>query len=207
MSTPAANESAERVLQLWFGDLAEDGTVDAAHSQRWWKKDPDFDAEIRNRFAGLLASAASGDLDSWQADPRSALAFVILCDQLSRNMYRDTADAFAFDAIALKASRAALEAGHDQKLPDLQAYFLFMPFMHSERLGDQRECIRLFEERAEQAAPGSRVREMLANGAHYGRRHMEIIERFGRFPHRNQVLGRESTAEEVAFLAQPGSSF
>jgi len=198
---------AESVLQFWFGEVDEDGAVSADASARWWKKDPAFDDEIRARFAGLLDSAAAGELGSWRFDPQSALASVILCDQFSRNMHRDTDKAFAYDRLARDASKHALAAGYDEWLQDLEAYFLFMPFMHSEEVEDQRECIRLFDERAEQAGPDSQQRKMLAQGADYARRHMAIIERFGRFPHRNQILGRESSAEEIEFLKQPGSSF
>jgi uncharacterized protein (DUF924 family) len=198
---------AETVLQFWFGEIGEDGSVDEATSSRWWKKDPAFDDEIRARFGGLLDAAAAGELGGWRFDPHTALASVILLDQLSRNMYRDSGRAFAYDELAREASQYSLAAGYDEWLHDLEAYFLFMPFMHSEELEDQREGVRLFDERAERAAPGSRVREMLARGADYARRHMAIIERFGRFPHRNRPLGRESTEEELEFLRQPGSSF
>ncbi len=198
---------AEVILQFWFGDIAEDGTADEQHSKRWFEKDPEFDAEIRNRFEGMLERAAAGELTHWRVDPHGALAFVLLCDQMPRNMYRDAPEAFAFDGIALDASRAALSAGYHEWLRDQEAAFLFMPFMHSEELDDQRKCVELFETRAERAEAGSRVREMLEKSAGFAKRHMAIIERFGRFPHRNAILGRDSTEEELEFLQQPGSSF
>lgn len=207
MGTAVVTGPAEIILQFWFGNVADDGTVDEQHSKRWFEKDPEFDEEIRNRFEGMIERAASGELTHWRVDPHGALAFVLLCDQMSRNMFRDTSRAFAFDEIALDASRAALAAGYQDWLRDLEAAFLFMPFMHSEELTDQQKCVELFEARAQSAEPGSRVREMLERSVDFAKRHMAIIERFGRFPHRNAILGRESTEEELAFLQQPGSSF
>ena len=147
----------------------------------------------------------AGELEEWKTEPRGSLAFVILCDQFSRNMYRDTPRAFAFDSLALETSRTALESGFQDDLADVEAYFLFMPFMHSEEPEDQRECVRLFRERRDSARPA--VRGMLGRALEFAERHRDIVERFGRFPHRNKILGRQSTPEELEFLEQPNSSF
>ncbi len=174
----------EDVLSFWFADPA-----------RWWRKDPAFDDEIRSRFAGLHAAVVRGEHEAWRDTPRGALAYVIVLDQFSRNMFRDSARMFAGDAQALSAARATVDRGDDHALTSDERLFLYMPFMHSEELADQDRCMTLLE------ALG-RSFEL-----DYARRHRDIVARFGRFPHRNQLLGRTPTPEELEFLKQPGSSF
>jgi uncharacterized protein (DUF924 family) len=172
------------VLQFWFADPA-----------RWWRKDPAFDAEIRTRFQDLHRAVARGAHEDWRATPRGALAYVVVLDQFSRNMYRDTAGMFAGDAQAVAAARAAVDRGDDRALADTERMFLYMPLMHSEQLADQERCVDLFR------ALGR------SSELKYAEQHRDIVRRFGRFPHRNQLLGRASTPDEVEFLKQPGSSF
>ncbi|MEZ4380175.1 MAG: DUF924 family protein [Nannocystaceae bacterium] len=179
--------SPRDVLDFWFSDRV---------SAKWWVKDPDFDAEVAARLGELHRQAAAGALDDWAATAEGALARVLLLDQVPRNIYRDTPAAFASDAQARRATEAALDAGHDAALPEpSQRLFLYLPLEHSESLADQERCVALM------AALGN------AMWHDYAVRHRDIVARFGRFPHRNAILGRESTAEELAFLEQPGSSF
>jgi uncharacterized protein (DUF924 family) len=194
------------VLEFWFGWLFEDGSVPEETSARWWTKDPAFDASIRERFGEVLEAAARGELDAWKETPSGVVALVVVLDQLSRNAYRDTPRAFANDARALALAEQADARGDFDTLPPMQAYFLAMPFMHAESLAAQERCILLFRKLATRAV-SEKVKKTLEGGADFAERHRVIVERFGRFPHRNAILGRESTAEELAFLQQPGSSF
>ena len=192
----AAAQRPGEVLAFWFSDAAR---------PRWFKKDPAFDDELRRRFATTVASATAGGLGAWEAEPESCLALVILLDQFPRNLHRDTARAFAADATARAVAAGAIERGFDRRTPPERRFFFYLPFEHSEDAADQRRSVALFRRLAEEATgtAADAARERLDHAI----RHQRIIERFGRFPHRNRVLGRESTAEEAAFLAEPGSAF
>jgi uncharacterized protein (DUF924 family) len=195
----------EQILRFWFGGIAPDGKADAAHAEHWWQKDDAFDATIRERFLPTWQAAMRGDLDAWLQDPRGRLAYVIVLDQFSRNMFRGTPEAFAGDPRALAAAREGIELGHDRALVGEERVFLYMPFEHSERIEDQERCIALFTAfRDETEGP---LRAVLEANVGYAERHREIIARWGRFPHRNAILGRASTPEELTFLTQPNSSF
>jgi uncharacterized protein (DUF924 family) len=174
--------SRDDVLAFWFADPG-----------RWWRKDAVFDAEVRARFLGLHAAIAAGACGEWPETPRGALAYVIVLDQFSRNIFRDSARMYETDEIALAAARRALDRGFDQELSDDERMFLYMPFMHSENIADQERCVTLFSP--------------LEQWVRYAEQHRNIIREFGRFPHRNALLGRPSTPEELAFLTRPGSSF
>ncbi len=174
------------VLQFWFEE-----TQPAV----WWKKDPAFDALVARRFGVLLDSARAGELQSWRETAPGALAEVIVLDQFSRNIFRDTPQAFAQDALALVLAQEAIRRGLDRLLTIQQRVFLYLPFMHSESRLIQQDSMRLYR------ALG------IESNLDFALKHKAIIDRFGRYPHRNGVLGRESTAEEIAFLATPGSSF
>lgn len=193
----ASSEPAE-VLEFWFGspELADTEAV----TSRWFRKDPAFDGEIRERFGPLMERALAGDLQDWAWQPGPALARILLLDQFTRNAFRDTPRAFAGDALALKAAGQMVMQAQDQSLPPLRRVFVYLPFEHAESLPAQEESMRLFT-RLAQEAPG------LDGYLDYARRHHEIVRRFGRFPHRNAVLGRPSTDEEIAFLREPGSGF
>jgi uncharacterized protein (DUF924 family) len=184
----------EPVIAFWFGELDERGQAAARYSDRWWRKDPAFDREIRERFAAEHAAVTRREREHWLADPRGAVAYVIVLDQFSRNMFRDTPAMFASDAQALAAARDAIDRGLDRTLPDVMRTFLYMPLMHSEQLADQERSGALFT-----PIGGANLE--------FAVRHRDIVARFGRFPHRNAVLGRASTDEEREFLTQPGSSF
>lgn len=162
--------------------------------EAWFSKSDDFDRQIRERFGELHAAAANGELDNWRKEPESALALIILLDQFSRNLYRDDARAFAQDEKACEIADAAIESGFPEKVdPELRSFF-YMPFMHSEKIADQRRSISL------QHALGGR------DSLKYAIIHHDIIHRFGRFPHRNKVFGRYTTPAEQAFLKSGGFS-
>ena len=186
---------ARAVLEFWFG--AASGP--AGPRLEWFRKDAKFDEEIRRRFGELHARAAAGELQSWRANPESLLALVILLDQFSRNLHRNDARAFAQDEQARACTREALSRGDDLGLLPVQRQFLYMPLEHSEDLADQDRAVELMRSLEDF--------EETAGLAEWAEKHRDIIRRFGRFPHRNAVLGRESTPEELAFLKRPGSSF
>ncbi len=188
----------EEVLEFWFGRRGEPGYGLAREA--WFRKDPAFDTLIARRFGAMIERAIAGDFEHWAGQADSALAQVLLLDQFTRNAFRDTPRAFAGDARALAAAQAMVAAGQDRALAPLQRQFVYLPFEHAESPAMQDEAMRLFGELA-------REHPEHADVVTWARRHREIIERFGRFPHRNALLGRASTPEEEAFLQQPGSRF
>lgn len=188
---------ARAVLDFWFG---APGSAERGQARRvWFTADPAFDAEIRRRFASAHARAAAGRLDHLQATPEGALALVILLDQFSRNLYRNDARAYANDERARRLADRALRRGFDRALAPIERKFLFLPFEHSEDLEDQKRSVALFRALAAETGDDRDV--------YWAERHYEIIARFGRFPHRNAVLGRPTTPAEAAFLKEPDSSF
>ncbi len=199
METPAS------VLAFWFGSEISDGTVAQAQSALWWQKNPATDDAIRARFAGWTAQAASGALDAWRATPQGLLALIVLTDQFPRNMYRGTPQSFAFDALALGLCREGLARGADRQLRPIERVFFYLPLEHSEVLADQQQAVQNMGALA--AAVPADQRAPFEGFADYARRHQAVIARFGRFPHRNAILGRSSTPQEREFLQQPGSSF
>jgi uncharacterized protein (DUF924 family) len=200
-----AGTAIDDILDFWFGRLDEHGLADADHSARWWKKDPGFDEQIRTRFEEVHRAIGAGELDDWLTDPRGRLAQVIALDQFSRNMYRGTPGMFASDPRALQLVLDGLDRGHDRELaPDPRAFF-YMPLVHAEDLASQERAVALFSDLRDSMPPD--LQKRAAEIAKYAGMHRDIVARFGRFPHRNAILGRASTPEEVAFLAQPGSSF
>lgn len=195
-------EVCEEILSFWFGD---DAKTPLSHQSLWFKKDEAMDVLIRERFEALLAQAVKGELDAWLDQPRSLLAYVVLLDQLSRNMYRDTPQAFAQDALALRASKHAIEKGFDKQLSTIECTMLYMPFMHAEDIKDQQQGIALFAALHGEAEEA--LKSTVASNLVYMQQHADIIEQFGRFPHRNVILSRESSHEEQHFLTTPNSSF
>ncbi len=186
------------VLAYWFGVPGDAGY---GHPRAaWFNKDEAADAEIRSRFRALHMWAHTGLLDAWDEQAESALALTLVLDQFSRQIHRGQPKAFASDGKALAVAEKAIAAGFDQALPPLQRAFFYFPFEHAESLAAQDRAVALFAALAENAPA-------LASFADYARRHREVIARFGRFPHRNAILGRESTPEEAEYLAQPGSGF
>ena len=203
--TPTQATSPSDVLQLWFGELDAEGLSDQEHTRSWWRKDADFDADLRTRFGQLHPRCMAGLCDLWLATPTGRLAVVIVLDQFSRNMFRDSANMFAADALALRFALEGIDRGEDASLRTAERVFLYMPLMHSESLEAQDRCVGLFSAFC-QSLSGSARKAIEAN-LDFAQRHRDIIARFGRFPHRNALLGRTSSAEETAFLSEPGSSF
>lgn len=195
----------EDVLWFWLGDVDGDGLADTALTQRWWRKDPEFDQEIAAKFEPTWQAIMAGDREAWLDDPHSRLAYIIVLDQFSRNMFRGTPRAFEGDAKALGVAADGVKVGLDRALHGHERVFFYMPFMHSEELAVQERGIELFRALRDQS--DGLVREAVAGNVDYARRHRDVIARWGRFPHRNAVLGRESTPEEVEFLKGPNSSF
>lgn len=198
--------SASAVLDVWFDgcSASELGTG----SSRWYRKDDAFDAMLSTRFGEDLDRAGRGELGGWCGAPRGSLALVVLCDQISRNVHRGTARSFAFDPLAVATSLGARARGEDASLTIPERVFLAMPLMHSESLVIHDEATAVFEgilAHAEHAVPTLVPYAKSTIG--YEEKHRGILERFGRYPHRNGILGRASTAEEREFLETPGSSF
>ncbi|MFP5402807.1 MAG: DUF924 family protein [Gammaproteobacteria bacterium] len=201
-------DTPDTIHAFWFGpaaDTAAETDIIDRQSALWWKKQPAVDAEIRDRFTPLVRRAAVGELDGWLGSVRGRLALVLLTDQFPRNIWRGEAAAFAFDVLALRWAKEALRLGLDGAVRPIERVFLYLPLEHSEELSDQREAVRLFDALAADVAPTAQP--AFAGYLDYARRHLEIVERFGRFPHRNAALGRETSAEEAAFLREPGSGF
>ena len=174
-----------------IGDITPSGILAfwrEAGGERWYKRDDAFDAEVRRRFLAVWQKAAAGEFASWEASDDGALALVIVLDQFPRNMFRGTRQAFASDAQARDVARRAIAKAVDRRVDPILLEFLYLPFMHSEHLADQLDCVALFQNTDN------------AENLKYAREHADIIERFGRFPHRNNVLGRDSTEAEQAFL-------
>jgi len=176
---------AQEITEFWIG----------AGPEAWYRRDDDFDAEIRTRFGAAWQRAAAGAMDHWINAAPTALALMILLDQFPRNMFRADPRAFATDAKVLGLAKDALEMGHDLRIPEPERQFFYLPFMHSEDLADQTRAIELIETRMPQTGQGNVI---------HARAHAEIIRRFGRFPYRNADLGRDMTAEEQAFLDAGG---
>lgn len=181
-----APTQAGAVLRFWFEDTPPSA---------WWKVDPAFDAALRARFAALHEAAIAGELAAWRRTPEGRLAEVIVHDQFSRNLHRGSARAFAADPMALALAQEAVAGAHDRALAPIRRAFLYLPYMHSESPRIHAEAVRLF------AALGLPAQIDAEN------RHKRIIDRFGRYPHRNAALGRPSSPEELSFLQEPGSSF
>ena len=186
---------AAEVLLFWFGKPAERGK----RHKRWFEKSDAFDGEVRERFLGLYEEASVGHRAHWEARPHDCLALIVVLDQFPRHMFRGTPRAFATDDQALHAARHAVEQGYDRVLLPVERLFAYLPFEHSEALEDQLRACDLTKPLEAFAETADAYRFAVA--------HLEIIRRFGRFPHRNAALGRASTPEEIEFLKQPGSSF
>lgn len=185
------------VLDFWFG--APDSPERGKPRAMWFKKSDAFDQEVRERFLPVYELAAGGKLAAWHETPHALLALIIVCDQFPRNMFRNDPRAFATDARALTAARHLVECGWDMQLAPIERQFAYLPFEHAEDMSMQQRSLELFERVTADPA--------LADIPVWARKHFDIIARFGRFPHRNAILGRASTPAELEFLQQPGSSF
>jgi len=176
----------QKIFDFWFEEI---------EPAMWWKKDEAFDALLVERFSEIHTRASRCELFEWRKEPVGRLAEIIVLDQFSRNMFRDSSLAFANDAMSLTLSQEAIACGADSALTPVQRSFLYMPFMHSESLAIHEVAVELYRKNG------------IQNNLDFEFSHKKIIEKFGRYPHRNKVLGRQSTPEEIKFLSQPGSSF
>lgn len=176
----------QAVIDFWFNEIKP---------EQWWIKDDEFDKQIIKRFLSIHQAASRGELSSWRETAQGRLAEVIVLDQFSRNMFRDSPESFAYDAIALVLAQEAISAGANKALTAIENSFLYMPFMHSESIDIHEKAVELYQLNG------------IANNLEFELKHKEIIERFGRYPHRNNILKRKSTSAEIEFLNQPNSSF
>ena len=205
MGSAAPRVSQEQVLEYWFGNL--DGPTDfPVHKARlWWMKDAEVDKDIREKFGAAVEAAAKGQYDHWTATPRGRLALVVMLDQFSRNLNRGKPEAFANDEKALRIAMEGISKGEHVRLEPVERAFLYLPLEHSEDLFYQEKAVELFEQLA--AEVPLEVKAPFESFLDYALQHRVVIERFARFPHRNEALMRQSTEEEIAFLKEPGSSF
>lgn len=178
--------SAQAVLDFWFSPEVQ---------PYWFARSDALDQQIQTQWRDMYEAASSRALDHWQESPESALALVLVLDQFPRNLFRNSPRAFGTDAKALHIAKDSVTKGFDQQVPKERRNFYYLPYMHSEALPDQQACVALFEQLGNEM------------GLDYAWQHLRIIERFGRFPHRNETLGRQSSTEELAFLQTPGSRF
>ena len=195
----------EEIVGFWFGSNPDDVAAAEERSALWWDKDPAVDRALGERFGGWIERAAAGELDAWAATPRGRLALVLLLDQLPRNVFRDTPRAFAHDARALAHCLRALATRADRALRPIERVFLYLPLEHSEAPLHQDRSVALYAALLDEVPPA--WRPAFEAYHRYALRHREIVARFGRFPHRNALLGRRSTPEELAFLREPDSAF
>ena len=193
---------SQSILDFWFG--APDSHEFGSYRKEWFVKSDAFDSQIRQQFLADIQKAASGDYDRWQLDSRSATALVLLLDQFPRNVYRGTAQSFATDAKAIAVAKQLVATGADQTLPPVYRFFIYVPFEHQEAIAAQNQAVALM---TQLVTEHPNIDEGIKGGLQFAIRHRDVIERFGRFPHRNEILGRESTASEQAFLSRPGSRF
>ncbi len=193
------------VLNFWFGDAEDDAQVAEQQSALWWGKSEEADQLIWAKFSHRVDQASEGSLVHWLDHPEGRLAAIILIDQFRRNIYRDKAEAFSADELALRWCLDGLESGEDRSLRPIERLFFYLPLEHAEELTLQRRSVALFEQLLCEVNVESQ--SLFEGYLDFARRHLVIIERFGRFPHRNAILGRSSTEEERAFLQEPNSSF
>ena len=205
MNSSPMSDLAEDILGFWFGHAASNLDVITEKSGLWWKKETELDAIILKQYGTALQRLVNGELDELRNDARNHLALVILADQFPRNMYRGTAAAFATDPLAIALTLEGIDEKKDIQLRLVERVFFYMPLIHAESIDIQDGAVSLFSQLVESAE--KEEKKAFEANLDYAIRHRAIIDRFGRFPHRNTILGRQSTIEESAFLNQPGSAF
>ncbi len=199
------SERVDDILDFWFGELDDQGRASPNQRKLWWQKSDEFDRTIRHQFLDDYEAIVAGDVERWRSTARGALATIIVLDQFSRNMFRDTPKMYAADPLAREVCCEGLEAGFDEELAFDERVFFYMPLEHSESIADHELCEEAFT-RLRDTAPESLVADA-EYYLDYARQHRVIVDRFGRYPHRNAILGRASTNDELEFLKEPGSSF
>jgi uncharacterized protein (DUF924 family) len=195
----------ESILDFWFGANPDDAVVAKEQAKLWWSKNHEIDDEMRRRFEDAVRSATTGKLNEWLSTARGRLALIILTDQFPRNIYRDTARAFSYDSKALTWCLDGVDGRIDRELRPIERAFFYLPLEHAESREHQAKSVECFTELV--ASVPMEQRSTFEEYLDFAMRHRDIIDRFGRFPHRNNILGRESTAEELAFLTEPESGF
>ncbi|MET0691297.1 MAG: DUF924 family protein [Candidatus Binatia bacterium] len=195
----------ECILDFWFGTHLDDAVIAKEQAELWWSKNRETDDKISRRFEASVRAAAAGELNAWRATARGRLAFIILTDQFPRNIYRDTARAFSCDSKALTWCLEGLHGRSDRELRPIERVFFYLPLEHAESREHQAKSVECLTELV--ASVPMEQRSTFEEYLNFAMRHRDIIDRFGRFPHRNNILGRESTAEELAFLTERGSGF
>lgn len=201
------DQRQEQILNYWFDTLDENEAPSSDYYAMWFAKRDNIDQYIKINFEEELKSATEGKLKSWENTPRGALALIILLDQFSRNMYRGTVKAFSQDSLALDVCLRGINKGFDKRLHPVERLFFYMPLQHSESLEMQRKSVERFSNLEKLFPIPHPLAPLISGFKEYADKHCVIIERFGRFPHRNEIIGRESTLEETEFLKKPGSSF
>lgn len=205
MTTPGSTAAFADVLVFWLGAYPLDGAAMQRVKPQWFTKSDAFDDLVRARFGPTIEAALAGELDVWAETAEGRLALLIVLDQFTRNAFRGQPQSFAGDARALALAQQGLALGHDQQVPPMARIFFYLPLEHAEDLALQRQSVALFQRLAGEAAPG--LKPIFDGTLDYAHKHEAVIRRFGRFPHRNAILGRASTAEEKDYLAQPGAGF
>jgi uncharacterized protein (DUF924 family) len=195
---------ADEILQFWFGDEDDDLKIAETQNALWWAKNPAFDAEIKSRFEPLLDWELKGKFSEY-SEPHELLARIIVCDQFPRNIYRHSPQAFAYDENARKLAHQLIDNGNDRELCFIESAFAYLPFEHSEKLDDQHLSVQLYSSLLMEVPED--CKKLFTQHLEFAMRHREIIYDFERFPHRNKILGRKSSAEELAFLKTPNSAF
>jgi uncharacterized protein (DUF924 family) len=198
-------ETQQTIKNYWFGSKQDDAAIAQDRSKLWWAKNENTDQYMRERFTAYVTKAANHELDAWATTAEGLLTLILLTDQFPRNIYRGTPQAFAFDTLAFTWCNKGLAAKSQYTLRPIERVFFYLPLEHSESLADQERSVMLFGELVEQA--DATHRQTFEGFLRFAQRHYDVIKRFGRFPHRNQILGRASSLEETLFLQEPGSSF
>lgn len=196
-------QKQQEIIDFWFGELFADGLAQSNARNKWFSVTADYDREITKKFERDLKKAGRGEYDAWRETPEGSLALILLLDQFARNIYRDLEDMYKYGKAAEEIAAHAIEKGFDRVLPISKRQFVYMPFMHAENVALQNQSVKLFEELYGEVV--EHIKEYIF--LDYARKYQIIIEQFGRFPHRNEILGRESTLDEITFLQKPGSSF
>ena len=198
----SSHPRAKTIRSFWFG---EENSPDHGRYRRvWFQKDDDFDAQIREQFSADVERAAAGEYDDWKAIPEDAVALILLLDQFPRNLYRGDPKSFATDSKALTIAQSLVNSKIDRELPPAYRFFVYLPYEHSELFSHQKTSVSLMESLVTEVPD---LDDGLKGGVDFAKRHRDVIQKFGRFPHRNEILGRSSTPVEIEFLKQPGSGF
>lgn len=207
-SHPAnAPATPDEVLAFWLGAARPSNAQALAIKQQWFTKSDAFDARINAQFAPTVQAALAGQLDGWADEAWSCLALLVVLDQFTRNIYRGTPQSFAGDPKALAVAQRAIAQGLDQQLPAVTRIFVYLPLEHAEDLALQAQSVNAFAQLAQHNPSPADVHDVLVGTLDYAHRHQAVIQQFGRFPHRNAILGRTSTPQELDYLAQPGAGF